>query len=64
MLVLSEVLKSFQRIGSGEIQAATRAEKAGAAAPGAFIHQGRAGYRSRRQFSQNGFLATIVRLRV
>jgi hypothetical protein len=64
MLVLGEVLESFQRIGSGEIQAATRAEKAGAAAPGAFIHQGWPGYRSRRQVSQNGFLATIVRLRI
>jgi hypothetical protein len=63
MLMAGKVLKGFQRIGSGEIQPATRAEKASAAALGAFIHQGWPGYRSGRQFSQNGFLARIVRLR-
>ena len=63
MLMVGKVLKSFQRIGSGKIQPAARGEKAGSAALGAFIHQGWPGYRSGRQFSQNGFLARIVRLR-
>jgi hypothetical protein len=55
MLMAGKVLKSFQRIGSGKIQPAARAEKAGSAALGAFIHQGWPGYRGGRQFSQNGF---------
>ena len=62
MLMVGEVLKGFQRVGSGEIQAAARAEKTGSAALGAFVHQRGPGYRNRRQFSQNGFLWQIVRL--
>jgi len=56
MLMVSKILEGFQRICGGEIQAATRAEKAGAATLGAFIHQGWPGNRSGRQFSQNGIL--------
>ena len=62
MLMVGKILESFQRIGSGKIQAATGAEEAGLAAFGAFIHQGGAGNRSRRQLSQWGFFARIVRL--
>jgi len=54
MLVVSKALKGFQGIGGGKIQPATRAEKAGSATLGAFIHQCAPGNRSRRQVSQNG----------
>jgi len=54
MLMMREVLKGFQRVGSGEIKAASRAEEAGVATLGAFIHQCRPGNRSRRQLSQDG----------
>jgi hypothetical protein len=62
MLMVGKVLEGFQRIGSGKIQPASRAEEAGIAALGAFIQQCRAGYRSRRQFSQNSSFQRIVRL--
>jgi hypothetical protein len=52
-LVMGEILEGFQRVSSGEIQTATRAEKAGAATFGALVHQGGAGKRTGRQFSQN-----------
>lgn len=48
MLVVGEILKGFQRISGGEIQAATRAEKAGSATLGAFVHQRGPGDRTRR----------------
>lgn len=64
MLVMGKVLKGFQRINGGEIQPAMRAEKAGSAAFGAFIHQCGPDNRGRRQLSQNGDPFTrIVRLR-
>ena len=50
---MGEILEGFQRVSSGEIQTATRAEKAGAATFGALVHQGGAGKRTGRQFSQN-----------
>ena len=53
MLMVGKVLESFQRIGGGKIQPATRAEEAGAAAFGAFIHQCWPSDSSRRQLSQN-----------
>ena len=52
MLMVGKVLESFQRVGSGKIQSASRAEEAGVTTFGAFIHQGWAGNRSRRQLSQ------------
>jgi hypothetical protein len=54
MLMVGEFLESFQRVGSGEIQPASRAEEAGVATFGAFIHQCWPGNRSRRQLSQDG----------
>jgi hypothetical protein len=63
MLMVGEILEGFQRISGGEIQSTARAEKAGTAALGAFIHQGWPGNRSRRQFSQEWIsFARIVRL--
>ena len=56
VLMVGEILEGFQWVGSGEIQAAARAEKAGFATLGALVHQRGPGYRTRRQFSQNGFL--------
>lgn len=56
MLMVGKILEGFQRVLRREIQAATRAEKAGYATLGALIHQRGPGYRTRRQFSQNGFL--------
>jgi hypothetical protein len=52
MLMLGKVLEGFQRVRSGKIKAASRAEEAGVATSGAFIHQGWPGNRSRRQLSQ------------
>jgi hypothetical protein len=56
MLMVGKVLESFHRIGSGKIKAASRAEEAGVAALGAFIHQRWPVNRSRRQLSQMGIL--------
>jgi len=53
MLMVGEILEGLQRVGGGEIQAATRAEKAGDATFGALVHQGGPGERTGRQFSQN-----------
>jgi hypothetical protein len=53
MLMVGEILEGFQRVSGGEIQTATRAEKAGAPALGALVHQGGPGERTGRQFSQN-----------
>ena len=40
MLMLGKVLEGFHSVGSGKIKAASRAEEAGVATLGAFIHQG------------------------
>jgi len=56
MLMVAKVLESFQRVGSSEIQPASRAEEAGVAALGAFIHQRWPDNRRRRQLSQMGIL--------
>ncbi len=53
VLVVGELLEGFQGVAGSEIQAATRAEKAGFAVLGALVDQRGAGYRTRRQFSQN-----------
>jgi len=63
MLMLAKVLEGFHGVCSGKIEPASRAEEAGVTALGAFIHQGWPGNRSRRQLSQMGILARIVRLR-
>jgi hypothetical protein len=39
VLMVSKILEGFERVGRGEIQAATRAEKAGSAALCALVHQ-------------------------
>jgi hypothetical protein len=48
MLMVGEILEGFQRVSGGEIQTATRAEKAGAATLGALVHQGGPGERTWR----------------
>ena len=48
VLMVGEILKGFQRVSGGEIQTATRAEKAGAATLGALVHQGGPGERTWR----------------
>jgi hypothetical protein len=48
MLMVGEILEGFQRVSGGEIQTATRAEKAGAAILGALVHQGGPGERTWR----------------
>jgi len=53
VLMVGEILEGFQRVSGGEIQTATRAEKAGAATLGTLVHQGGSGERTGRQFSQN-----------
>jgi len=53
VLMVGEILEGFQRVLRCEIQAATRAEKAGPATPGALVHQRGPGERTRWQFSQN-----------
>jgi len=53
MLMVGEILEGFQRVSGGEIQAATRAEKAGSATLGALVHQRGPDERTRRQISQN-----------
>jgi len=51
--MVGEILEGFQRVSGGEIQTATRAEEARIATLGALVHQGGAGERTGRQFSQN-----------
>ena len=63
VLVVPKVVEGFQGIGSCEIHPAVRAEKAGSAAFGAFIHQSGPGNRRRRQLSQWGSFTRIVRSR-
>ena len=53
VLMVGEIVEGFERVSGGEIQTATRAEKAGVATLGALIHQGGPGERTGRQFSQN-----------
>jgi hypothetical protein len=48
VLMVGEILEGFQRVSGGEIQTATRAEKAGAATLGALVHQGGPGERTWR----------------
>jgi hypothetical protein len=48
MLMVGEILESFQRVSGGQIKAATRAEKTGAATLGALVHQRGPGDRTRR----------------
>src|ERR1700724_4129891 len=65
VLMLGKVLKGFQRVRGGEIQAAVGAIKARSAVLAAFIHQCGPGYRSWRQFSQDkDFLWLNCTLRV
>ena len=56
VLVVSKILESFQRVLGGKIHAATRAEETGYATLAALVHQRWPGYRTRRKFSQSGFL--------
>jgi hypothetical protein len=48
VLMVSKILEGFERVGRGEIQAATRAEKAGSAPLGALVHQRGPDYRTGR----------------
>jgi hypothetical protein len=64
VLMIREVVESFQGIDSRKIHATAGTIKTCTAAFGAFIHQGWAGYRTGRKFSQKeGIPLGIVRLR-